>query len=388
MIQRSLFPWATGLASKMPSLTIVGPRQSGKTTFCRMAFPDKDYRSLEHLQTQEYAREDPIGFLNQFPEGAILDEIQRAPELTSYLQGIIDDRPTPGGWILSGSQNFSVMEGVSQSLAGRTAILHLHPFERGEIRSFAQFPRTLLESVFTGAYPRVFDKGLKPHEWYPSYLKTYVERDVYTMLGIHNRAAFLTFMRLCAGRVGQLLNLDSLSKDCGVDVRTIKAWLNVLEASFICFRLPPYFGNLRKRLVKSPKLFFFDTGVACSLLGIQTPELLMTHPARGALVENWVVTEILKQREHRGEMGPLCFFRDSNGLEADLLVEGAQETLLLEVKSAETVPKQPFSALRRVQEAIPDDGRKRRLALVYAGDDNQRRTEGDVVGWDSLGDLC
>lgn len=376
---------AERLARLFPVLTVLGPRQSGKSTFCRMVFPEKDYVTLEDPDTRRAAMDDPRGFLARFSGGAILDEIQRAPELSSYLQGIVDDQPGPGAWILTGSQNFRIMEGVTQSLAGRSAILNLLPCERQEVEAFEPHPEELFSSILAGGYPRLHDVGIPPKDWFAAYVGTYVERDVRQLLQISDLRAFHTFLELCASRSGQILNVQSLASDCGKSSPTIKSWLSVLEASFLCFRLRPLHANIRKRLVKSPKLYFHDTGLLCWLLGIRTAEQLRTHPLRGAIFETWVVSEILKQRVHRGEAGPLFYFRDSHGKEVDLIVETRAGMISAEVKSGSTAPPSPFKAQREVAQALATvTGAPWRSVLVFGGDRGQERTEGDLLSWREL----
>lgn len=384
MIRRNLAPRLTSAAKRWPSITLTGPRQSGKTTLCRALFPDHPYETLESPDVRAFAEEDPRAFLGQFPHGAVLDEIQRVPELPSYLQGIIDEDPSPGRWILTGSRNLALLESVSQSLAGRTAVYDLLPLTRDEVTRFPSYPATLEETLFAGSWPRVFDVGLDPVDWFRSYVGTYVERDVRTIRKVTDLATFQRFIGLCAGRTAQLLNYASLAGDCGISQPTAKAWFNILEASFLAFRLPSYRPNLRKRLVKMPKLHFFDTGLVCWLLGIRTPGQLRTHPLRGPIFENWVVSEITKHRAHRGEPAGFGFYRDQNGAEADLIVERPHGVTLVEAKSAVTASASLFLGAERVRRHLAEVAGPCSVVVVYGGDQVQRREAGILLPWHNL----
>ena len=384
MIPRDIAPWLERAARTWPSITLTGPRQSGKTTLCRELFPHLPYRSLEAPDVRAFAAEDPRAFLAQLPDGAVIDEVQRVPDLCSYLQGVIDADPAPGRWILTGSQNISLLESVSQSLAGRTAICNLLPLSHREILRFPRRPKTLDVTLFAGGYPRIFDRKLDPADWLGSYIAAYIERDVRTVANIGDLAAFQRFVALCAGRTAQLLNYASLAGDCGIAQPTAKAWLSVLETGFIAFRLPSFHGNLRKRLVKMPKLHFYDTGLVCWLLGIRTPDQLRIHPLRGAIFETWVVSEIAKHRINRGETGGLYFYRDSNGAEADLLIEHPSHLAIVEAKSAATASSDLFAGARRVQRHFAQQSRPCSLIVAYGGETTEHREAGDLVPWREL----
>ena len=381
MIIRDLDSDLRRAATWAPSITLTGPRQSGKTTLCQAVFPEHPYRSLEAPDERAFAQEDPRGFLAQFPRGAVLDEVQRVPDLLSYLQGIIDADPVPGRWILSGSQNLALLASVSQSLAGRTAMHVLLPLSWDETRRFPRCPAGLDEALFTGGYPRIFDRSLNPSDWLRSYVATYIERDVRAIKRVGDLTTFQRFVELCAGRTAQLLNYSSLADDCGISQPTAKAWFSILEASFIAFHLPAFKANLRKRLVKMPKLYFYDTGLACWLLGIREPGQLRAHPLRGPLFETWVVSEVLKHRTHRSRSGGLSFYRDSHGAELDLVVEEPEVLTLIEAKSAATPKSTLLDVARRVRPGFVGFRPRCDLVLVYGGEQLQQRTDSRLVPW-------
>ncbi|MEX2447336.1 MAG: DUF4143 domain-containing protein [Solirubrobacterales bacterium] len=346
------------------------------------------YVSLETPSEREFADDDPLGFLARFTGGAILDEIQRAPKLLSYLQGIVDDDPSPGRFILTGSHNLALMEGVSQSLAGRTALLELLPLELDEVRRFDSSPGDLDTVLWRGGYPRIHDRSLPPNQWLADYTATYLERDVRSLLAVGDLETFHTFLRLCAGRVGQLLNLASLAADCGVSQPTARRWLSTLEASFIVFRLPPFQADFGKRLTKRPKLYFYDPGLAVSLLGIDEPAQLAAHPLRGAMFEGWLASEILKWHRHRG-LGPRAFFyRERDRLEIDFVLERGAELTLIEAKAGRTPSSEHFATFPVFAERIAGRGdnrwRVRRRMVIYGGKESQTRSDGELVSWADL----
>ena len=381
---RDIGPRLVETAKKWPAIVLTGPRQSGKTTLCRALFPKHSYISLEPMDQRDAVTEDPRRFLSQFPEGGIIDEVQRAPDLLSYIQEDIDAHPAPGRWILTGSQNLLLLESVSQSLAGRAAIRHLLPLARGEVERFGRPPETLDQTLYTGSYPRVFDRNLEPTDWFDSYVQSYVERDVRTMRGVGDLRTFHRFLSLCAGRTGQLLNYKSLANDCGITHPTAKAWVSILEASFIAFHLPAYYSNLRKRLIKMPKLHFYDTGLVCHLLGINSPEQLQAHPLRGSIFETWAVSEILKQQTNRGQRGDLSFYRDSNGVETDLVIDTPSGVTLIETKSAQTPSLSLLGKTRQVRKILGKSQRPCSGTAIYGGDKSTRFTEGHLISWKAL----
>lgn len=384
MIDRDLGPLVRKAARQFPAVTLTGPRQSGKSTLCRALFPNLPYVNAEAPDTRAFARDDPRAFLARYPKGAVIDEAQRVPELASYLQPIIDADPRPGRWILTGPQNLALIESVSQSLAGRAAVLHLLPLARGEVVRFPRHPRTLDEALVAGGYPRIFDQKLDPSDWLASYVATYVERDVRTITNIGDLVTFQRFVELCAGRTAQLLNYSSLAADCGISQPTAKAWLSVLEAGFITFRLPAFHSNQRKRLVKMPKLHFYDTGLVCWLLGIRTTEQLRSHPLRGPIFETWAVSEILKHRTNLGERGGLSFYRDRDASEADLVIEHPDRLTLVEIKSAQTASPSLFAGASRVREHLARPRRPVDVVVAYGGEEAQARGDASLIPWSEM----
>lgn len=355
------------LSAQFKAVAVTGPRQSGKTTLVKNVFKEKAYVNLENPDLRQFAREDPRGFLSNYPDGAILDEVQRVPELFSYLQQILDEKEQNGSFILTGSNNFLLNSNISQSLAGRVGYLFLLPLDIGEINPGANMSNQL---IFKGGYPEIYQKDIDPKKYYDNYIRTYVERDVRLLKNITDLYTFERFLRLCAGRTGQLLNMSSLAADVGVDVKTISSWLGVLEASFIAFRLYPYHENYNKRIVKMPKLYFYDTGLASALMGIEDVSQLTIHPLRGGLFENLVVVDFLKRLYNNGKQNNLYFWRDNIGNEVDLLIKKGANRYPVEIKSAQTISDEFFKGIRYWNKLTNTEGGY----LVYAGDMLQKRS--------------
>ncbi len=380
MIKRDITDYLKGLASQYPVLTITGPRQSGKTTLARDVFPDKPYVSLENIDTREFAEEDPRGFLEVYRDGAVFDEVQSFPPLCSYLQEIVDEDPAPSRFIMTGSQQFNIRSRVSQSLAGRSANCTLLPFTCREWFGDRVADETSLEQVlFQGLYPPVYDRGYEPSTWYRNYVQNYIERDVRQLTRIHELRSFQTFVKMCAARTGQLLKYSSIASDCGVSVNTVKGWISVLEASYIIFLLYPHFKNFGKRLIKSPKLYFYDTGLLCSLLSVENPEELRTHSMRGAVFESFIVSEVKKNIYNRGMMDTSYFWRDRSGNEIDLVIEKGEKLNCAEIKSGKTVAADFLSGIRKWQEIAGESAGS--ASLIYGGNSGYKRSSIDIVPW-------
>jgi len=382
MILRQLSSAVQSAAQTMPIVSITGPRQSGKTTLAKIAFPDYAYANLENLPTRQYARENPIGFLKQYPHGLIVDEAQYVPDLFSYIQVEVDQSGRNGQYILTGSQNFLLMEKITQSLAGRVAVFNLLPFSIKELENTEFQLDSPFEYIVKGFYPRIYDQNTPIDLFYPSYMLTYLERDVRLLKNIGDLAAFEGFVKLCAGHIGQIFNQTSLSNDTNFSQPTIKSWLSVLETSFVAFLLPPYFRNFNKRLLKTPKLYFYDTGLACSLLGIHSTSVLENHPMRGPLFENFIVVEFMKQLLNQGKHPNCYYWRDSTGHEIDLLIERSSHIFPIEIKSSQTLKTDFFNTLeffQKISGTPPEQS-----FLVYAGTENQNRLHGNARSWDNL----
>ncbi len=376
MIKRTAESKLIKLAKTFRSVAVVGPRQSGKTTLCRTVFPKKQYVSLENPDVREFATSDPRGFLAQYKNGAILDEIQKVPDLFSYLQQILDETNKKGLFILTGSNNFLLQENITQTLSGRVAYLQLLPLSIEELRNSKKQKSDYGWHILNGGYPEVIERKINPSDWYSGYINTYVERDVRQLKNISNLSLFTKLLRLCAGRTGQILNLTSLSNDCGVDQKTVAAWLSILQSSFIIYLLKPYHNNFNKRIIKSPKLYFYDTGVASSLLGISNAKQIAAHALKGFLFENMIVSELLKERLNAGLQDNLYYWRDKTGNEVDILIDKAGKLTVMELKAGETVSPDFFSGLNYFSSLHSFPVQK---LLVYGGKETQERSGGVTV---------
>lgn len=366
------------------ALAIVGPRQSGKTTLARTAFPKKEYVSLENPDERLLAENDPRAFLARFPKGAILDEAQRAPHLFSYLQQVLDESSRSSLFILTGSNNFLLQQSVSQTLAGRIGYIDLLPLSLPEIQEFLKGIKTTNNLILQGCYPELYDKKRNPGVWYPAYIRTYVERDVKLLRNIENSVLFNRFLQLCAGRTGQQLNVAALSNECGIDVKTVNAWLSILQSSYIILLLQPYFKNFNKRIVKTPKLYFVDTGLACSLLGIRSEKELSLSHFRGALFENYVIMEIFKRKYNTGADYKLYYWRDNKGMEIDLLVDTGNKLLPLEIKSGQTFQDNYLHSLSQWNDVSSNKGG----ILLYDGKMEMKKSNGiRILNWRNVHSL-
>lgn len=382
MINRSAETRLIKLSKTFRSVAVVGPRQSGKTTLCRKVFPGKPYISLENPDILEFARSDPRGFLAQYRSGAILDEIQRAPYLFSYLQQVLDETKKKGLFILTGSNNFLLQENITQTLSGRIAYLQLLPLSLKELKAAGKLQSGYSSHILQGGYPEVITKKIQAADWYTGYISTYVERDVRQLKNISNLSLFGKLLRLCAGRTGQILNHTALSNDCGIDQKTVASWLSILQSSYIIYLLKPYHTNFNKRIIKSPKLYFYDTGLACSLLGITHTKQMAAHSAKGPLFENMIVTELLKERLNKGATDNLFYWRDKTGNEVDLLLDQAGKLTAIELKAGETISSDFFKGLNYFSSLYP---KKMEQWLVYGGKEKQKRSNGIIVKpWDEV----
>ncbi len=379
MIDRHLSQELVKHAQKMPIIAVMGPRQSGKATLVKQIWKDYQYLNLENLDTRLYAQNDPRGFLAQYHSGVIIDEAQNVPELFSYLQAHVDQGNSKEPYILTGSQNFLLMERISQSLAGRVSINTLLPFSMTELADSSYCPEHFESYLYQGFYPRIYDKKLDPQKWLGSYIQTYVERDVRKLINVGDLSIFQAFVRMLAARIGQLINFTSISNELGVSYQTIKRWISVLEAGYIIFLLPPYYKNFNKRLVKTPKLYFYDSGLAAYLLGIESEAQIHNHYLKGALFEGMIIVEIKKQLLNDGKQTPLYFLRDKTGHEVDCIVESSGSLKLVEIKSGKTVRDDMFRGSTFWKGAISTDNVQN--FIVYGGEEIQNRSNGKVLPW-------
>lgn len=386
MIPRDLEKKILETAKSYPVIAITGPRQSGKTTLVKELF-GKDYKyvNLENIEVRSFAINDPVAFLKENNGRLIIDEAQNHPDLFSYIQVLVDENNQPGQFILTGSQNFLLLEKISQTLAGRVGIFHLLPLSIEELKKTNLIYPNLEEQLFTGFYPRIYDKNLNPKEWYSNYLHTYIERDVRTLKNIHDLGTFQTFIKMCASRTGQLLDLTSIGNDCGISHNTVKDWINILEASFIIFLLRPHFKNFNKRLVKTSKIFFYDTGLLCHLLGIESPEQIKTHYLRGGIFESFIMSECFKIRTNQNKDPNLYFWRDSYGHEVDCILENGVQLKAVEIKSSKTINNSFFEGLN-YWNTLSQNPRENSY-VIYAGDENQTRSNGNILSWKNVGKI-
>jgi uncharacterized protein len=383
MIRRVIENKILEMVAKYPIIAITGPRQAGKTTLCKLIFPNYRYISLETPDVLEFAKKDPRGFLAQYDKHVIFDEIQNVPELFSYIQTIVDESGLVGQFILTGSQNFLMLEKITQSLAGRVYIYHLLPFSQEEIKSKYQI--SLNETILKGGYPRIYDKDITPEDYFPSYLQTYIERDVRSIFNIKDLPNFISFIKICAARVGQLFNASSIANELGVDYKTIQNWLSLLETSFILYRLQPWHVNFNKRIVKTPKIYFYDTGLVCHLLGLNKESDLDIHFIKGAIFENYIVTELVKQTWNNGKSLRHYFWRDNTGNEIDLLIDKGTDLELIEIKSAQTIKQDFFKNLSKIEKLAKNYKVKKNI--VYAGREKRIQYETNILTWENLSEL-
>ena len=382
MIHRELQLKIEELSSKFPFVMLTGPRQSGKSTLAKMTFPDYKYVSFSDIDTRTFAKEDPRGFIATYPDRTIIDEVQKEPSILSYLQTHTDNENRTGMYVLTGSQNMLLMSSVDETLAGRIGILTLLPFSHHELAEAGICPSSVNEEIFCGGYPRLYDRGIEPADYYPNYINTYVERDVRDIRNVGDLSLFVRFIKLCAGRIGQLLNVSSLATECGISQTTAQSWLSILEQCYIIYLLRPDHHNFSKRLVKSPKLYFCDTGLACSLLEITSASQLSTHYLRGGLFENMVINEFVKKHLNVGREANFSFWRDSNGNEVDLLIPDADRQFAYEIKSGSTFKRDFFKGLDYWSKLSSADSAHN--AVVYAGDSQMKTSGGNVVPWGQI----
>jgi hypothetical protein len=375
------------LSSQFPVIGILGPRQSGKTTIARTLFSNYKYVNLEELDTRAFISEDPRRFLKSLHEkkGVILDEIQRVPDLLSYIQAHVDEFKKPGFFILTGSQNILLNQHISQTLAGRIALTTLLPLSLEELKEASLLPSAIEEILFKGFYPNLYEKEIDQNEWIQSYIQTYIERDVRSLKHITDLSTFQKFLKLCAGRIGQILDLTSLGNDCGITAHTARNWISILEATYVVFLLQPHHKNFNKRLIKRPKLYFYDSAIACSLLSIKSSKDLISHYLRGGIFESMVISNILKQRLNVGLMPNIYFWRDKSGLEIDCILENKQQLIPIEIKSGETINSDFFTNLVKWNQLSENEATN--SYVIYGGKEKQVRSQGVVLSYLDLSSL-
>lgn len=371
------------LSKEYPVLVVYGPRQSGKSTLVKNIFKHHEYVNLENLDDREFATNDPRAFLEQFSGKVIIDEVQNVPSLFSYIQVNVDGQKIPAQYVLTGSSQLDLIEGVSQSLAGRASLYELLPLSLSEINLKKKI--SLEKVLFAGGYPSIHFDNRSITDWYKDYCRNYLERDVRKILNIKNLGTFQLFLKMCAARCGQIINYSSFANDCGISPNTAKEWLNILEASYIVYRLNPYYKNYSKRLVKSPKLYFYDTGVVCSLLGISSPDELVAHSLRGGIFESWIISEVKKSFYNNHRAAPLYYWRDNKGTEVDLIIEKAEKFDIVEIKSGKTINPSFFKNLNYLRSIADRDIKRSRL--VYGGNKEQSRSDAEVISWSKVSRL-
>lgn len=387
VINRAITEKLQNIAHQLPVIAVLGPRQSGKTTLSRLAFPNHAYISLEDIDVRSRANQDPRDFIDSLKNdhGIILDEIQHAPSLLSYIQTIVDLEDRSGFFILTGSQNFLVNQAISQTLAGRIGILTLLPLSISELSDNSLLPSNIEEAAFKGGYPRLYAKDIDQTLWYTSYTQTYIERDVRQVASIADVTVFQLFLKLCAGRIGQMLNVSSLANDCGIPLRTANAWLSLLQESYVIFLLQPYYKNFSKRIVKTPKLYFYDTGLASSLLGIESAEQLHSHYLRGGLIECYLISDFYKQFYNQAKKPHIYFWRDNHGHEIDCLIERGSTMYPIEIKSGKTVTDDYFKAITYWNNLT--DTNSESSYIIYGGTNDQKRSKGNIISWHTAANI-
>lgn len=383
ILKREIISAINNLVDKYPIIAVTGPRQSGKTTLLKYMFPEYRYVSLENPDVRSFAATDPNGFLKEYSEYVILDEVQRVPTLFSYLQTKVDESKLMGQFILSGSQNFHLLQNITQSLAGRVAMFKLLPFDFQELSTAGLLEESYTENLVKGFYPAIFDRDIPSEVFYSNYVQTYVQRDVSELIAIKDMRLFQNFLSLCATRAGQLLNLNSLANQCGISQPTAKAWLSALESSYILFLLPPYFKNFSKRIIKTPKLYFYDTGLLCYLLKLNNAEQIQLSDFKGALFENMMIAEYVKRMQHCNQLNDIWFWRDVAGNEVDLIIQTGQIQEAIEFKATQTIMPNLFKGLNFYEKISEKTNLKK--YLVYGGNEYQERTVATVVPWKSFG---